>query len=395
MNELKIAIIQNSQDFHALEKDWHDLFEKAENPHFFQSFDWLSCVWDCVASERGRKLFVLVGKLGEEVVLIWPLMRDGRQARLLASDKVEYRGPIVAKSPEAKLWLKKAWEYAKSRPDLDVDLFLFQDVRSDSPLARLLLEKGGYGWKAERSSRTICLAGFSSWDDYAQTLPKKMMSDQRRQWRRISECGRPIHFDILEPKEVMIDECLDWLLHNKLIWLQRQNISDKTFGSIEYINFIHSVTKGLITGDFSLIFGKLSVGKKIISAGYGFKHGSTFTFHMFSYDFDWENFSPGRLFLERLVRWCLENGVTEFDLMPGKEGYKTVWANDAFGVMDFIIPRTLRGSAIVQWNTSVGPILLEKEWIKRVYRSLPVGLRQRLGQYLYTYREYAGLLKKI
>lgn len=238
----------------------------------------------------------------------------------------------------------------------------------------------------------IRLERYAGWDDYAKTLPKRMIADQKRQWRRIAARGdvRCVILDSADEIRVV----LEWMLYHKLAWLRSNGISDDTFGAPEYTAFIHDVIQQAFDAGI-LYFSKLCVGDAIVAAGLGYKFGTEFTFHMFTYDNAWENFSPGRLLLEHFIKWCFDNGIAAFDFMPGEESYKGIWADEEFVVTDYLIPATLRGTALIRWHASGLSTLAEQDWLKSTYRYLPKSVRQRLVAALMTHREYAGQVKRI
>jgi len=242
-------------------------------------------------------------------------------------------------------------------------------------------------------SRIIRLDRFNGWDDYAKFLPKRMMNDQKRQWRRIAANDAQVRSEIVNSKEEL-RRALDWMLHHKLAWLKASGKSDSTFASPEYADFLHDVVQYAFDSRH-LLFSKLCVGEDIVAAGFGYKYGTDFMIHNLTYDAAWQNYSPGRLLLENMIKWCFDNGVALFDFMPGEESYKATWANDEFCVTDYLIPVTLRGSAIIQWHASGLSTLAERDWLKVVYRCLPRRVQQRLNATLLAHREYAGQVKRI
>lgn len=388
----QIDLVESTKGFEALEHDWRDLCNRAIAPHFFQSFDWLFRAWKHVASARGHELCILVGWFDGRVVLIWPLMRDGRQVRLLASEKTEYRGPLIEDSPQAGFWMEAAWDTLRTFKN--VDMFHFQDVQSSSPLAQFLDGQKRIGWKHYNSSRVIRLGRFANWEDYAMTLPKKLRSDQRRQWRRLAARGDPVRLKVLDSKEA-IEEGLRWLFFHKIKWMKINNINATSFESPDYISFIRDNIENPLDANYVLYFIELCVGETVISAGYGFKSGDVFTMHNFTYDKAWQTYSPGRLLLESMVQWCFQNGVVLYDFMPGEVSYKGIWANDEFEVTDYLVPATLRGYVKAKLCASGLPVLMDKKWLKTVSKCLPDGLRRRVGQTLFAYLNYAGRLEKL
>jgi len=70
--------------------------------------------------------------------------------------------------------------------------------------------------------------------------------------------------------------------------------------------------------DGTLVLAALRDAERIISAGWGYRHGDGFLFHAFAYDPDFAKYSPSRLYLECLIKHCMATGVKEFDFMPVK-----------------------------------------------------------------------------
>ncbi|WP_148560962.1 GNAT family N-acetyltransferase [Magnetospira sp. QH-2] len=367
---MDLSVIQTSEELDALEKDWRDLFQRAFHPHFFQSFDWLSRVWKHVASEQGHKLFLVVGKRGERVELIWPLQKEGRRVRLLCSDKMEYRGPLVTDRPQAMDWLEQAWEFLRKSPALSADLFVFQQVLSNSLLGQFLKNRIPDHRQIEQVSRFVNFSRFSTWDDYLKTLPKKMLSDQRRQWRRLGELGDPVNFELIPQKASEVKKEIDWLLQQKSVWLTRKGKREDHFVSEQYNKFINSAVKETSSEQFDVLLCRINIGDRTISAGYGFNNNGNFTFHMFSYDYEFEKYSPGRLLLEKLLLWCFENGVHHFDFMPGPEGYKKIWTNDTFTMNSYMIPNTFYGLLYIK--------LMKMRKVKSIKQKLVGRIHERL-----------------
>ncbi len=87
---VKFALVTDSEGLNALEADWRTLHAQSEHAPYFVSFDWMSAAWECVASPNGRQLRVVVGRCGNRVVLIWPLIIYQRgHAYMLGSEKFE------------------------------------------------------------------------------------------------------------------------------------------------------------------------------------------------------------------------------------------------------------------------------------------------------------------
>jgi CelD/BcsL family acetyltransferase involved in cellulose biosynthesis len=380
-HELELAVIETSREFLDLRDEWKALCERTESSHFFHSFTWCSQIWHSVASVRGRKLHLVVGRLCGRLVLVWPLMVDGRVLRMLSSDTLEYRDVIVEDDVRSEAWVRAAWQMVKCTPG--VDLFLFQNLRAPSNLDRLLRQNSdalpvGGGW-----CLVIHLDRYAGWDLYAKRLPKSMISDQRRQWARAREVLPGLAFEVLKG-EGKIAATLEWIMDRKLEWLREKGKNDEQFRAPEIRSFFHDASRAARRHG-NLLCARLGDTTTTISAGFGYQFRDQFLFHVFAYDMGFSRLSPSRLFLECLVRWCLENGTATFDFMPGDEPYKTVWADDYVRTDSYTGPLTRWGELLLHWHTTVRKRMRLLRPIKMAYARLPPTLRRNLRKQLTKY----------
>src|SRR5215469_13532320 len=110
---IHFSTIRDSAGFRTLEAEWRSLCDRALPHSFFSLFDWQWRAWQHIASARQCRLCILVGRADERVVLIWPLVLEGRLIRFLCSEKFEYRDMLVEEGPLAADWMMAAWRYAR------------------------------------------------------------------------------------------------------------------------------------------------------------------------------------------------------------------------------------------------------------------------------------------
>ena len=63
----------------------------------------------------------------------------------------------------------------------------------------------------------------------------------------------------------------------------------------------------------------------------------------FNQDPKWNKFSLGRLHLEELIRWSIENRVSTFDFTIGSEDYKNIWCDSDMAIYKHIRINSWRG----------------------------------------------------
>ncbi len=373
-SEVSFTVVSDTEAFRALEADWRDLCGRAEPHSIFLKFDWQWRAWQHVAAARGYGLRILAGRVGERLVLIWPLVLNRRLVRFLCSEKFEYRGALVERGPLASEWLAAAWRQTRRLAGGDaVDL---RNLPADSRLAGFLEGAAGRGRRRSAGSPVIRLNRFAGWDDYAASLPKGLLSDQQRQWRRLKKASDRHQFHVVD-EAGEIDALVDWIFTHKLAWAAKRGIATGVFSTAEYRAFIRAVLHDSLAAG-NLVLCRLGAKEQILSAGFGFIDGRRFIFYMFSYDEAYQTFSPSRLLMERLIRRCMEMGLDTFDFLPGNEAYKRIWADSEDRVVDHLIPTTLLGHGWIAATTHFAGRGAAWDWLMALYRAAPLGIRRAL-----------------
>jgi CelD/BcsL family acetyltransferase involved in cellulose biosynthesis len=339
---LQFSVVTESGSLHSLQVSWRALCISAGAQHLFQSFDWCWNAW--ISAERhGHRLRVVLGYSGSDLALIWPLMTDNRVIRLLSADILEYRDAIVARSEFADGWVNQAWSYLVT--SRQADWFIFQNLRHPNvlgkQLATLPLTFGiGGGW-----CPIIRLDQYPSWEAYAATRSKSIIRDQHRQWRRLRQALPNISFRVLETSG-SIDAVHEWIADHKRSWGKARGLRLVWTDRADIRNLIVATARTFAdSGRF--VLATLEDDNTRISAGWGYVCGNEFLFHAFAYDVAFENYSPSRLFLESLVRWCIDQGIEKFDFMPGKEAYKRIWATDYIQTVSYVGALSRRGEILL------------------------------------------------
>jgi CelD/BcsL family acetyltransferase involved in cellulose biosynthesis len=123
VSNLSFDVVSTSEALKALEAAWRDLNPRADNDLIFQTFNWFWSGWECVASKRGRKLLLIVGRTEERIVLIWPLATYKSAlwtvVQGLDSETTEYRDIVVEKSARCHDWVAQAWQFVTKKCSLD------------------------------------------------------------------------------------------------------------------------------------------------------------------------------------------------------------------------------------------------------------------------------------
>ena len=271
------STVTESSGFQSLRQPWNALWESLEHPSLFSSFDWCWSTWRLVAERRGYRLRLVCGWLDGRLVLAWPMIEDSGVLRMLTSDTFEYRGIIVGRPrmrPDGSKTLgRMSWRRRPPAP------FLPEPAAPNALSAKLAQMPNakpiGGGW-----SPLVRLDRFADWDAYASTLPRSLVSDQRRQWKRVRQVMPEIAFRLVDSADT-IEPVIDWISAHKVAWGEARG-KRGWFNSVDNLVLLKSVAKSALN-DGRLVLATLSDGETTISAGWGYVCGPEFLF-MHRYD---------------------------------------------------------------------------------------------------------------
>jgi len=374
---IEFSVVTDNDGFRDLEGDWRELSDAVDPSHFFQTFDWCWYTWQCVSSRLGRRLRLLVGRVDQRVVMIWPLMIAGPFLRSLGSEFSEFRDVLILPGPQRNIWLEAAMRAAKR---LGGAALLLRDVRQDADLADFLSRQknGGRSRIAERTW-LIRLGEFADWQSYHAALPRKLKSDQRRQWKHLAQLSSPARFEVVDNRDDQLD-LIRWMHSEKANWVEAHKgyPHGGLFGSENYRDFLCNIVPVLAEKNMVMTC-RLVSGEKNIAASLGFRHRDYFVFFIFAYDPKWAAVSPGRLLMAKVIEWCFTHQIKTFDFMFSGGNYKSVWSNDDRPVGDYFLPLTFEGRIIEAWHGTGCGRFFGRPWFGAISRHAPARLRQAIG----------------
>ena len=185
----------------------------------------------------------------------------------------------------------------------------------------------------------------NSWKEhYESTLKTKLRADSRRQRSRLSAIGelRFVVSNDTDNKRNIIEQMINQKSRRYTdsgVWNMLQVLEHRTF--YERLAYI--------SNDFLKIHcSGLYIGDKLIASHVGFFSQSTFYYLMPAHEGgNWERYSPGRLLLEHLLEWAIQNKLKVFDFTVGGEQYKKDWCDTETPLFEILKPFTLKGEIYV------------------------------------------------
>ncbi len=382
----RVGFVRDEAAFSALEPAWRALEQRcgAAQSSFCFAETWRA--WALVAKPLGARLAIAVGRVGDEVVLIWPLVRRRGMLEALCGNPFGPNDLLLLTHPRAGAWMTAAWEAV--RRDGGGRCLVLRGVPEGSALQRV----GGVRRRplVERATWLIRLADWGSWERYETHLPRRLVMDQRRQWRRVAAMPGEVRFRRAGTREEAA-AALDAYAAMKGQWFEERGITARLHDAEPYRAFERANLLALFEAG-QLLIGRLGAGTETLSVGYGIVRGERFLFEGFAYNAEFARLSPSRLVLEQLVRWCFERRLEVFDLSPGDDIYKTQWADARGMVFDAVIPLNACGR-VVAWHHGRLRQLTQMGWLRAAYRRLPKGLREAARGLLLPGIDYSAGMK--
>lgn len=352
--------------FDRLEGDWRRLTGTTAIDRFDLSFDESRDAWRIFEKRGGHTLRIAVGREGDRIVLIWPIVEH----KLLAWKRgiwlgvsYDYRDVATEDSPERERWIELAWTFIKGK--MGIDMVWCPGIRGNSNIFPLL--------ETETSAAVVrgtCLFlkshEWSSWEDYYAGLRTSYRADQRRRLRRLAEAG-DVSFDrVTDPEQ--IDEMLDWGLQHKQKWSERMGV-EVTFTK-DYLPYFKASAKRA-QQEGTLILGVLKLNGTTLAIVLSFLRGRSLVLQNAIYDRTYMAYGPGRLIWERVLEWGFEKEAEIIDFKSGTEKYKYTFNPEAVALNSYLVPCSAWGRVYLAWYRGAA-----RRAVKALFSRSPAGLRR-------------------
>lgn len=323
MTQCDFRVVVDESEFTALESAWNELYRKATERNYSQSFAWCLHGWEKVAKPRGRKLFCLVGTEQDRLVLVWPFVICRKYlwslARPLGPETTEYSNVLVEDGPDADTRLDLAWQALRRMRQYDVLWLPY--VRDDARLHRVMAANGGFSSAERFTTSTVDWNAAETWEAYYRRLSKKQRLDIDRRRRRLMEAGNVTFVPTSDVGEQ--SKAIYWILDQKRRWLLRTSRQNDWLDTAEYRDFLVAVAGEAQQAD-GVTVSVLKLDERIIAASIQRMSGSRVEIFLPAFDPSYRNFAPNLILYEHLFKWCFDQRL-EVDFRIGNESYKEYW----------------------------------------------------------------------
>ncbi len=272
---------------------------------------------------------VLVGIWAFRVSTVGPLrvaLRPGGGAQV-------YDGPTLHRDVPDSAVLDALWATVASWAD--VDLVQLPAFLPDAPI-RSLPAVAAATFPRERTSR-VSLAGLSSVDDLVARQRKHRRKSLRRRRSALAKRGKVTFQTATSPR--VRESLVRWALDTKVDWLDQQDALGATVRSATFQQQLLDLA-GTPGG---LVVHGLFVDQRVAAVELGFLDGLVYHSFLGTFHPDFAKEGAGVALTLDVVQWCIEQGLTTYDLLAPVTEFKTTWADHQRVVYAACVPLSLRG----------------------------------------------------
>lgn len=330
-----ITLCDNGDSFEALAAEWNELLSRAQHKSAFLKHQWMSAWWTLIgATSASRKLFVLLARdRDERLVGVLPLYCETRGRGALRRRVLNFLGSW----PEAPEHLDAIIQDQGAASIVDALLTGLESLRNQYDAMELLdlaetsmLQPALARWSAAaghahrswiwQECPYICLVG--SFDKYMMTLTQKHRYKVRLFGKRLAAAHKVELEVAAEPAKV--GRALEELfrLHAMRWTLKTDDVSGFDDPSV---HAFHRRVAGQLAADDAIRIFLLCCDGRAVAACYCFFYSGRLYFFQPGFDPEFRKLHVGKVLLARVIEYCYQNGIHEFDFLRGTEDYKFDW----------------------------------------------------------------------
>ena len=343
-----------------LKSSWQQ-FENVSSLYVFQTFTWSKHWYETIGAQENYLLNIVeISDKKDDIIMMLPLVKKRNfyfwNIEWIGDIQFDYQAPICN---EKFVWTEIIFN--KMMTQLEI-IFKKNNISYIHFINQPKIINNYYNpfyiYLKSYEIQQASYIDFSLEEDYFKKPSlKKILLDSKRQKKRLKKIGN-IKFIIAENE-------IDFKLQAETMISQKQvqylNGGIKNLLKKDYIkNFYRfSFHKGIN----NLQMASLEINEAFISTHWGAVYKNRFYYMMPAYERgEMSKYSTGKILLEELIKWSIDNGIKIFDFTIGGEAYKKGWCNSELSISKTLIPLTLIGRIFSNY------IIFEKKLTLKILR---------------------------
>lgn len=369
-----LSVVTSLSALRELEAKWRDLELNTQNYcSVFQSFDWVIAWSEIYISDKSRtSLHILAGYQDDQLVFLWPLMRNRQMGvatlTWLTEPFGQYGDVMCRKGQNARQWTESAVNFLKRLRD--VDIVRLRHVRADSHLA-LHATHLLHDARAPDGAPFLDLQHYATEEDYDARYSSTQRKRRKKIRKGLEELG-PVSFQCL-PAGSLADVAMREAIAEKNAWLTERGRINRVLGCPQHLTFLKNLSRRR-NGTVDVVVSEMKAGDRSVSWEVGFRHQNIHYGYITSHVNSMTDFSPGRLHMDQSQRDSLNAGMVQFDLMVPNDSHKDSWSSGVVATNDYYLPLSMKGAALGH-----GLIRTLRPFLRKAYYSMDASTLRRLN----------------
>jgi CelD/BcsL family acetyltransferase involved in cellulose biosynthesis len=318
----------------AAREEWTALAERAGN--VFATWEWAEAWWSVYGRDRPLMVTGCRSEAGE-LVAILPLYLSERgpvrMLRFIGHGPADQLGPVCA--PEHRRAVAAALQRLLAERRGDWNVMLAERLAPAEGWAGML-----GGTVVHREESPTLQVGGRSFDEFLASRSKNFREQVRRRARKLAR-EHEVVFRLADATTLEADLDTLFRLHDAR-WSESE---EETSAFDEQRRAFHGAFARHALERGWLRLWVLEAGGQAVATWYGFRFAHIDWYYQSGRDPEWERQSVGFVLMAHTIAGAFDDGMLEYRLLRGGEGYKDRFASDDPGIETIALTRGVVGRA--------------------------------------------------
>jgi CelD/BcsL family acetyltransferase involved in cellulose biosynthesis len=322
--DLKIEIVADEREFHALEEIWDPLLTRSGARNIFLTFEWISTWWKHFGHRHA--LSIVVARSGGGIVALFPLMvtvREGfRQLGLISNKITDYKDIIIDSAQDRANVIRTilqaltdtgGWDFLllNGFPEDSANIDGLKETLTHFPENRTI-------WRDSKVSLYVPLEG--TYDEYLGTLKKSFRKNITEKRNRLEKEIEEFSYKTADKEgelDVLVDKIIDL---NAVRWKEEKG-DYSAFDDPSMREFYKDLARKLFPKGWINI-STMYLNRETASMNMCFRQEGRYFTLITSFNNKFSRYSPGILHRLQLIKTGMKDGMKELDFLTGGEPHK-------------------------------------------------------------------------
>lgn len=366
----RLQIARSLTDIVRLAPAWRALEQKVSGAGFFQTYEWCRNCAEHDVLHGETEFFVCAVFDVDEMVAVLPLRVQQKTLRStltgLGEPFQQYTEMLVADGHDPQMLFEPI---RAALAGSGADFVYLAQVRADGPLEKAL-DNRVPATGEEKGAPYVPLADWPDFDSYFKSLNAKSRKNMRNLRNKLGRVGQIEHQVAFAGP--VLEQVISNTFEGRIEWLERMGLTSRAFRNAGFAQFLDRFRGGADSG-INIVAMRLTLDGHPIAEQWGFVHAGRYYAYISTWDTTYQEYSPGRLHLEDVLRACSAMGVEVADFLVPAAAYKLTFASGVMPVHDYVLPLNLRGHLYGSvWVKHLRPLA------KKAAYAIPTGLRRAI-----------------